>query len=248
MSARTAQLLLTIASAAAAASGCGTNGDALTSPTVVTTTTITTTITTTTTPTTTPTTTTTTTAPSSTPPASEAMSWTSPFEIDLGNGWAARDCEGDRTNVCVFDGSTLLGDVELLTGYPLEEGDEDEDPQVVAEQWALGMIEHFREDRATGCPDFTFTGDAVRPTSVGGRPGARGGFTLSDASGRVVERVINYYVIVDERAAIVNIDAYVAEGGCLGPSEYDPSFTPDRLAVLEPLLDALIAATPVQPV
>ena len=241
MTARTARLLLAIAAAAAAASGCGTAEDALTSPTVVTTTTTTPTTTTTTSPTTT------TTAPPSTLPAIEAMSWTGPFEIGLGNGWAVRDCEGDRTNVCIFDGSTLLGDVELLTGYPLEDGDEDEDPQVVAEQWALGMIEHFREDRAMGCPDFTFTGDTVRRTSVGGRPGARGGFTLSDASGRVVERVINYYVIVDERAAIVNTDAYVAEGGCLGPSEYDPSFTPDRLAVLEPLLDELIAATPVQP-
>ena len=172
------------------------------------------------------------------------VDWTGSFETELPNGWVARDCEGSRTHVCVYDGETFLGDVELVGGYPLEPGDREKDPQVVATEAATDMVGHFRADRAEGCAGFTFEGEAVSDATVGGQPGARGGFTLTDGSGRVVERVVNYYVVVGDQMSIINTDAYVEEGGCLGPSETDPSFTPANLAELEPFLARLIADSP----
>jgi hypothetical protein len=173
-----------------------------------------------------------------------AMSWTSPFEVTVPNGWTIRDCEGERLNVCVYDGSRSLGDIELNTDYPLDSIDVGRDPAATAHKLAEAMTAHFRDDRARGCSAFTFTGDTVRAASVGGKPSARGGFTLTNREGRVVERVINYYLVEGAKFAIVNIDAYVSEGGCLGPTEYDPTFTPADLDKLEPHLDSLVAATP----
>ena len=175
------------------------------------------------------------------------VDWTGTFETGLPNGWMVRDCEGDRTNVCVYDGDDFLGDIELVAGYPLESGDEARDPQIVAQEAAADMVTHFRADRAQGCATFTFEAEPVSEAVVGGEPGARSGFTLTDNSGRVVERVINYYAIVGDQMSIINTDAYVEEGGCLGPSETDPSFTPDNLAQLEPHLDNLIANSPATP-
>lgn len=195
-----------------------------------------------------PSTTPSTTSTSAPPPAPNlVMNWTGPFQTRLPNGWLVRDCEGSRTNVCVYDGETFAGDIELLADYPLEDRDLTADPKAVARKWAADMVTHFRDDRAQGCSAFTFRGDEVVTVTVGGRPGARSGFTLTDRSGRVVERVVNHYVIVDGKAAIVNTDAYVTEGGCLGPSELDPSFTPDAMKGVEPYLDALVAATPITP-
>ena len=184
-------------------------------------------------------------APTPTPNSGPlAMSWTEPFEIGLPNGWTVRDCEGDRLNVCVHDGARLLGDIELLTGYPLDDQQRGQDPLTVLRQWAGEFLTAFRDDRAAGCPDFTFTADDVTVVTVGGQAATRAGFTLTDPGGRVVERVVNHYTVRDGTVAIVNADAYVAEGGCLGPSETDPSFTPDDLAGLEPHLDRLLADTP----
>ena len=172
------------------------------------------------------------------------INWTGSFETELPNQWLVRDCEGERTHACVYDGDAFLGDVELVASYPLEPDDRERDPQVVATEAAADMVNLFRTDRAEGCAAFTFEGEAVSDATVGGQPGARGGFTLTDDSGRVVERVINHYVVVGEQMSVINTDAYVEEGGCLGPSETDPSFTPDNLAEFEPFLDRLIADSP----
>lgn len=192
-----------------------------------------------------PTTSTPSTVPSSLPtlpePEPSVIHWTEPFVVELDNGWVVRDCEGDRTNVCVWDGEAFLGDIELAAGYPLDDPPGAADPAAVAAAWAADMVEHFREDRRAGCAAFTYEGHDVVDAVVGGRAGARSGFTLTDRAGRVVEQVINYYVVVEGSMSIVNVDAYVAEGGCLGPSEYDPSFDPAVLAVLQPHLDDLVA-------
>lgn len=168
-----------------------------------------------------------------------------PLETSLPNGWVVRDCDGERTNVCVYDGTQLLGDVELLSGYPLSPTDDPSDPQGTAITWAQRMITTFRDERAVTCPGFAFAPLEIRDVRVGGRSGARGGFTLTDASGRVVEHVINHYVLVDGAMNIVNTDAYATSGGCLPPSDIDPSFTPDRLAELDNgVLDRLVAGSP----
>lgn len=171
-----------------------------------------------------------------------AMDWTAPFETRLPNGWVVRECEGDRLNVCVYDGMDFLGDIELNPGYPLASEDVGQDPQEVARKLAGDMITHFRADRAEGCAAFSFAPDPVRDVTVGGQPGAKGGFILTDGNGQAVERVINYYVVLEDSYAIINADAYADEGGCLGPTEYDPTFAPGDIAELQPYLDQLVAA------
>lgn len=174
-----------------------------------------------------------------------ALRWTGDTSAPLPNGWELRGCDGDRTHVCIHDGPDLIGDIELLAGYPLDPADGALDDAATAQRWAQAMIDHFGQDRAQGCPDFTFHGDPVSPVTVGGRPGARGGFTLLDRTGRVVEVVINHYVVVDGRMTIINTDAYVENGGCLRPSEIDPSFTPEQLEQMEQYLDELLEHAPV---
>lgn len=176
-----------------------------------------------------------------------AVDWQTSFETALPNGWVIRDCEGDRLNVCVHDGNELVGDIELNPGYPLDEDDVGDDPRSVARRLASDMVTHFRADRSEGCPAFTFAADPVTDVIIDGRPGARGGFRLTDATGRVVERVINHYLVVGGKFAIVNTDAYVPSGGCLGRTEYDPTFEPEVLAELEPYLDRLLVATSTAP-
>ncbi|MBW3619490.1 MAG: hypothetical protein KY461_04545 [Actinobacteria bacterium] len=172
-----------------------------------------------------------------------AMDWHAPFELTLPNGWTVRDCAGDRTDACVDADGEFLGDLELLTGYPLTEDQAAAEPAAVLSGLAHDFLAHFEEDRAAGCPGFTFVADEVRDAPVGGQPGKRASFSLRDADGAVVERVINHFTLQDGTYAIVNTDAYVTEGGCLGPSETDASFVPSGLATLEPFLDRLVAET-----
>lgn len=189
-------------------------------------------------------------APGPTTPRGEGsfvMDWEGPFGLTLPNGWTVRDCEGGRADACVYAGDDLLGDIELLTDYPLDDDQRDAEGAVVLAELADGFLAHFAEDRAAGCAGFTFVADEVRDVTVGGLPGKRASFSLLDADGVVVERVINHFVLPGDTYAIVNTDAYVVAGGCLGPSETDTSFVPDDLAALEPYLDRLVAETGVSP-
>lgn len=184
-------------------------------------------------------------SPSPSPDAgSFAVDWTGSFALSLPNGWSVQDCEGDRLDACVYDGDVMLGDVELLSGYPLDERQTGQAEATVLAELASGFLEHFREDRAAGCPDFDFVADDVRDATVGGQPAKRAAFSLLDSNGQVVERVINHFTLQGDSYAIVNTDAYATEGGCLGPSEYDASFTPANLATMEEYLDRLVEESP----
>ena len=189
-----------------------------------------------------------TTAPTTTTtlePVPLVVSWTDDFETDLPNGWTVRACDGARTNVCVYDAETFLGDIELNRGYPLSVEDDPSDPETTAQTWARNMVETFRDDRGAACPGFTFEALDITSAVVGGEPGARGGFVVRDAGGRMVEHVINSYVLTGDTMTIINADAYALEGGCLPPSDVDPSFTPDALEELKPHLERIVADSPV---
>ena len=195
----------------------------------------------------------TTVSPTTTAPAAGRdpipVDWSDTADVALPNGWTVRDCEGDRTHVCIYEGTEFLGDIELLAGYPLEPAEDAGNPAALAETWARRMIEDFRADRARGCPAFTFTPLDVTATTVGGQPGARGGFKLTDQDGKVVEQVINHYVLVGKSMTILNTDAYAQSGGCLPPAEDSPSFIPEDLAELDrgSILDRIAAGSPVTP-
>ncbi len=171
-------------------------------------------------------------------------SWNDPFQLTLPTGWTVRDCEGDRPHMCVWDGDVFLGDIEIVGGYPLDPVDDPRDPEGLLTAWAERFVADFREDRAKGCPDFTFTGDDVTPARIGGEPAVRTGFTLRATDGTVVERVVNHYTLHGGEIWLVNTDAYAAEGGCLAPSETDPSFLPTDMATMERFLDDLVDRTP----
>jgi hypothetical protein len=133
--------------------------------------------------------------PTPTPPPTSglAMSWTEPFELTLPNGWVVGGCgHGDRTHVCVVDGGELLGDIELLAGYPFEPDQMTQEPGALLAALAADVTSHFREDRAQGCAGFPFAADDVTVVTVGGQPATRTAFTLTDGEGQVVERVMNY--------------------------------------------------------
>jgi hypothetical protein len=173
------------------------------------------------------------------------VDWTDTAEVPLPNGWSVRDCEGDRPHVCIYDGAELLGDIELLAGYPLSTDDDASDPAALAAAWARRMIDDFRTDRGNGCAAFTFSPLEVAELTVGGEQGARGSFTLTDERGNVVEHVINHYVVIDGRMTIINTDAYALDGGCLPPADDSPSFTPEHLAELDGgILDRIVAGSP----
>lgn len=173
-----------------------------------------------------------------------AVDWPGKFEVSLPNGWSVRDCDGHRLDACVHSGEAMIGGLELLTGYPLDETQLRQDAGIVLSGLADGFLTYFREDRAAGCSGFEFVADEVRDASVGGQPGKRAAFTLIGEDGQVVERVVNHFALQGETYVIVNTNAYVADGGCLGPSEYDPSFEPADLATFEQYLDELVADSP----
>lgn len=127
---------------------------------------------------------------------------------------------------------------------PLDETHLGQDHETVLTDLADGSLAALREDRSAGGPGFEFSADDVRDASVGGEPGKRAAFTLTDADGRVVERIVNHFALQGQTFVIVNTDAYVGDGGCLGPSETDASFAPEDLATLEQHLDDLIADSP----
>lgn len=170
-------------------------------------------------------------------------SWTDDVTVTLGDWTVGRCDEGDAPLLCVRDGDQILGDLALHS-FPMEPALEWVSLERAAQEQAETFVESFTSDRAEGCGDFTFTADPVRPTVVGGHPGSTTGFTLTDDDGRVVERVLVSITAYDGHYWLVQTDAYVADGGCLPPSETDRSFAPEDLADVEPFLAAVIAGTP----
>ena len=185
-------------------------------------------------------TTTTTTSSSSTTSTTTASSlapirFDDPGEVQIAEGIVIVDCEGNRPSLCVEVDGELAGDVELIAGFPMDEGD-------TPTSWAREMIDTFRADRADGCPDFTFAPNPVRSVRVAGRPGAAGGFRLLDADGDIVEDVRNHYVVVEGQMALLSADAYARSGGCLPPPDTDLSFSPEEFGRVVPHLDRIVAA------
>jgi hypothetical protein len=171
--------------------------------------------------------------------------WEDPFELALPNGWTLRDCLGDRLDLCVHDGDDLLGDIELAGEYPIDDHEDPSDPQTLLRGRAEAFLGHFRDDRALGCADFAFRAEEVTEASVDGRPAVRAGFTLTAEDGGVVERVINVWFLHGDGVWLVNVDAYVEEDGCLGPSGTDWSFAdPAHLTELDTYLAPLLDHTP----
>ena len=87
------------------------------------------------------------------------------------------------------------------------------------------------DERAVGCPAFTFDPMAVTDGVVDGGPAVRTGFVLRDAQHRQVEHVVVHVTVRERTMWTVTASAYVEDGGCL-PAEQD--FDPETLGAFEP--------------
>ncbi len=142
-----------------------------------------------------------------------------PFETLLGpiqapNDWSVRPCSGETPLLCVYQGRTLLGSVELTTfplarhldfekmlsdaGIPLgsvEYTDPENAPQVrtALAAHAAAYLGDLAQDRSVTYPEgHTFTPVALEWVHVGSLPGVAYGFTSVDQGERTFERRLTY--------------------------------------------------------
>jgi hypothetical protein len=164
--------------------------------------------------------------------------WTGPFTIDLSNGWRVEHCDGDAPMLCVVDGDTHVGVIELAE-FPL--GDAyDGDDSAYLDGHVASFLAEMRADRESGCAHLDFEPEPTAEVEVGGAPGYRSGFVMTDDAGDVLERHIVYVAVHDGALFVVNAAAY-DEGACL---ERLGEFHVADLEILREYLDGIVGSTP----
>jgi hypothetical protein len=176
------------------------------------------------------------------------------MSADAPAGWSVRSCEGTGPLLCVLDGSEQVGTIELFASHietmpefagvlrdaGLEPGSVDyRDPAQAArirkafDAFIESNLKTFEEDRSIRYGGkATFTRLPVEDIRVGDMPGVRYGFTVTDDTGKVVEKWPSH-------AAFDGTILYI-----LVP-HYDAgsffSFTsPEALETFEPFVPALL--------
>ncbi len=161
--------------------------------------------------------------------------WDAPdLDVDLGDGFRARHCEGDAPLLCIERAGVPVGVVELLD-FPAG------DHQPLADRIA-DLYRSTTEDRSRGCPPgYRFEGVAPEPAPVAGGDGVRYGFTGTFADGRPSERTIAW---MTERDDVVTVISAVADepDGCL-PPEGAGHFTVATLQAAARGLERLVAGS-----
>lgn len=161
--------------------------------------------------------------------------------VTLDNGWTVQRCEGDAPLLCVLDGSRIVGDIELAE-YPAGDDLASDAVGGALRARAEGFLDSMRTDRAEGCPDFAFNAMDVTDATAHEAPAVRTGFSLTNGTGKEVERVVVHLAFHDRALWSINASGYVRDGGCLSDESQD--FTPSDLRAFEPYLDALVEGTP----
>lgn len=174
--------------------------------------------------------------PVATPPGSEPavrapLDWvTRTGAVSFANGWTAEFCEGDGPFICVRDGGSVRGTLELLN-YPME-GSHDVRERIEDHYTTL------REDRGIGCPDYDFTADPPAAATIDGLAGMRYGFTLTAEDGTVSERTLGWMLIHQDSVVVVTANSS-APGLC--PGEEVGKLVPADLAEIAAELDVVVA-------
>jgi hypothetical protein len=172
-------------------------------------------------------------------PAPVSVDWNAlALDVDLGDGFHARHCEGDAPLLCIEQAGVPVGLVELLDfpagdGHTLEDRIDD-------------LYRSTAADRAQGCPaGYHFEPVPPEPASVAGGQGLRYGFTGTFADGRPSERTIAWMV---ERGDVVTVLSAAADetDGCL-PPEGAGHFTTATLAAAASALERLVAGSRLPP-
>lgn len=169
--------------------------------------------------------------------------------VDLPGGWTIRDCEGDAPLVCVGRADVPDGDVVgtlMLDSFPLDAG-------LAAADGREAVLEALRanaqlrmqglvDDRVIGCgAAHEGSIDPMVDLLVDGRAGVRSGFRAVQ-DGEVVEHVVTYATVAAGQLWLLVAES-ARDGSCMDDAEMD-LFTPDRLATFVPVLDRLVAGTP----
>jgi hypothetical protein len=183
------------------------------------------------------------------------------FDVLLGpvrtpDGSSVRPCSGEAPLLCVYQGRTLLGTVELATfplardldfqkmlgdaGIPLGSVDYTDPENMPLVRMALAAhattyLADLAQDRGATYPDkgYTFTPVAPEKVRIGNLPGVAYGFTGYDRDGRVFERWLTY-------AALDNNALYLF--GMFYANGVPESFLSDKdLVRFEPYLRQILA-------
>jgi hypothetical protein len=160
------------------------------------------------------------------------------LDVDLGDGFHARHCEGDAPLLCIERAGVPVGVVELMD-FPAEDG------PPLAERIA-DLYRTTTADRAQGCaPGYRFQGDAPQPARVAGGDGLRYGFTGTFADGLPSERTIGWMVVRGDVVTVISAAADEAHG-CL-PPEGAGHFAVATLTAAAPALERLVAGSRLPP-
>lgn len=165
--------------------------------------------------------------------------------VDLDGGWRVADCDGDAPLLCVERGEEIVGTLEL-NRFPV--ADElaaargEAELRAALRDFAAGRHDDIAEDRRNGCgEDYVVEADPVTEVSMAGKPGVRYGFRGTEG-GVTTERVVSYATVAADQLWIVVADGAAADG-CMGDAELT-LFDPEVLRDLLPLLDRVVAGTP----
>ena len=167
-----------------------------------------------------------------------AIDWSKPTHIDLGNGWAVTDTEGDAPMITVLRHGREVGIVEHLE-YPLETAGDD--VRVALDTHVADFLKAIGDDRA-GAPikGYRFVPDPAVHLSAADGTIVRYGFRGTLPDGRPSERTIQWAGIRDGRLVLVAASAY-DEGGLFSPEGSE--FTSADLDAVASRLDRLVRAS-----
>lgn len=165
--------------------------------------------------------------------------------VDLGGGWRVADCDGDAPLLCVERGEEVVGTLEL-NHFPLSDelaaAEGEAELRAALRDFAASRHGDIAEDRRNGCgDDYLVEADPVAEVSMAGQPGVRYGFRGTDG-GVTTEHVVSYATVAADQLWIVVADGAAADG-CMGDDELT-LFDPEVLRDLLPLLDRVVAGTP----
>lgn len=158
-----------------------------------------------------------------------------PVKIDR---WRLLDCEGDALLLCVERDGVAVGHLELIQFDREGFGPDARSLDALADDNETS----FRSDRSSACPErFEFE---VHPRSdlvVAGEDGVRTMWSVADAYGNQVERVVTYFGLREDRVVVFGANGLTDEA-CIG-REGSGDFTPAVLAAAVPVLDRVVAGS-----
>ncbi|MDX1659235.1 MAG: hypothetical protein R3343_10485 [Nitriliruptorales bacterium] len=164
--------------------------------------------------------------------------------VELPNGEVIVHCEGHAPMLCIRRDGVDIGLLQLFD-YPLtpeERADSETRLEASLREWAERQYEWVGSDRAEGCgADYVVSREPVVLTRLGARPAVRLGFTGTE-DGAVTEHVRSWATIVDGTRWVVSVEA-ASPDGCMASDEL-LVFDPAVLAELLPVLDRVVAGTP----